>query len=126
MIGVDQMGDKRKTALAGGFISQPLAALFSLRSLYEEVSKSKIVGDLVTEYLLSGPSVEEMCDKVADRILKAWLYLEKYRKCPWEEYLESEKTDLEKNNISEEHIHIILEKVEQKKKEQLAEYGANK
>ncbi len=119
------MENKRKTVLAGSFISQPLADLLALRSLYEDLSKSKMLGNLINEYLLSGPSVEEMCDKIAERIFTAWLYLEEYKKCPWEEYLGNEGKHLEKNGISKQHIDIILNKADQKRKEKVKVYGTD-
>lgn len=111
------MADRRKTVLAGGFIPASLASLFSLRSLYEELSKSKIIGDLLTEYLTSGPSVEDMCDKIAERILTSWLYLENFKDRSWDEYLDSERENLEKNVISKEHIAMIIGKAKRKKRE---------
>lgn len=120
------MSNKRKTVLAGGFIPPALANLLSLRSLYEGFSRSKIIGDLLNEYLMSGPTVEEMCDNIAERLFNSWLYLESSKDLPWEEYLKNEKNNLEKNGISEEHITIIVDKAKQKKKEKIKHYGTNK
>ena len=119
------MTNKRKTVLAGGFIPQSLANLLSLRSLYEELSRSKIIGDLLNDYLLSGPTVENMCDKIAERLFNSWVYLESSKDLPWEEYLKNEKEHLEKNGVSKEHIDTILNKAKQKKKEKRKYYGTN-
>ncbi len=119
------MSSKRKTVLAGGFVSQPLANLFSLRSLYEKLSKSKIIGDLLNEYLLTGPTVEEMCDEIANRIFTSWFYLENSKDLPWDEYLKNEEENLEKNGVSKEHIDMIMTRVKQMKKEKTKHYGEN-
>ena len=120
------MSSKRKTVLAGGFVSQPLADLLSLRSQYERLSRSKIIGDLLNDYLMSGPTVEEMCNKIADRIFTTWFYLENSKDdLPWEEYLKNEEESLERDGISKEHIDIIMDKVKQIKKEKMKHYGEN-
>lgn len=103
------MVNNNKIVLAGSFLSQPMADLLTLRSLYEDESKSSLVRRLITSYLMDGPTSEEMCQAIAQKYLKMWLYIDNYKKYPWNEFLKLIENELEKRGIAEGHIKQILE-----------------
>ena len=111
------MTDNKKTVLAGSFLSQPMADLLTLRSVYAEQSKSSLLRGLITSYLMSGPTAEDMCLDIAQRYLKMWRYIDNYKKYPWNEYLKKIKDELEKYGIAKEHIEQILKYTDELREE---------
>jgi len=111
------MANNKKIVLAGSFLSQPMADLLTLRSIYEEQSKSSLVRGLITAYLMTGATTEEMCQAIAERHLKMWLYIDDYKKYPWNEYLKKVEEDLKAHNLAETHIEQILQNMQKLREE---------
>ena len=92
--------------MAGGYIPPALADKFSLYAVYQGLSRSLVIGDLIEKALMDAPSNEEMIDKISKRIL-----LLKMDDVTIDDYRNSVIAQLNKKKLSQDQIKAIISRM---------------
>lgn len=102
----------KEDTLVGGYVPRPLAELFSLITLSENTSRSKVLLSIITAYVDKKEKVDVLIERVAKTIHENYLQAKQQdRTAKFIVYIETVKPWLVRKKINPNHIDKILKRV---------------
>ena len=105
-----------KEVLAGTYIPRDVYSHLGLTSVFEGVSRSVIIRQIIVDYLRD-KDIDEMTDTLAKSVIESWANSRQKRKrtnALFMSYLEKTvRPQLERRHIDKEYVKIILDKAKE-------------
>lgn len=94
--------------VVGASMPRPLAKMFVLRCVHDDVTKSDVLREMVWGYVLKGPTTDVLCQNLGKRLQDEYKHMWNKTK-PLSDFKKQKAQELEKEGIASEHIQKIMD-----------------